>query len=128
MVDVMFQRTARTALYCRGRDTARQERACRALADRLGWQATGLYADGDVPARGDRPRPAWQRLLADIDTGAVGAVICWNVDRPTRDLRELNIVRDLADRGLGLATCTGVDLAAFTRRRLARMVTEPAVR
>lgn len=123
----------RAALYCRisldrvgaGLGVARQEDDCRALAQRLGWQVVGKpYVDNDVSAFAGRPRPAWNRLVADIRAGAVDALIGWHVDRLTRSPRELEDVIDLHDEhGLALATCTGdVDLGTPTGRLVARML------
>lgn len=123
----------RAAIYCRisldragaGLGVARQEEDCRALAERLGWPAGGtLYSDNDVSAYSGKPRPQWQRLLGDIESGAVDAVICWHVDRLTRSPRELEDVIDLADRhGLALATVTGdIDLQTPTGRMVARLL------
>jgi site-specific DNA recombinase len=123
----------RAAIYCRisldragaGLGVARQEEDCRALAERLGWPVVGTpYVDNDVSAYSGKPRPQWQRLLGDIESSAVDAVICWHVDRLTRSPRELEDVIDLADRhGLALATATGdIDLQSPTGRMVARML------
>ena len=122
----------RAAVYCRismdregaGLGVARQEQDCRARADRLGWSVAEVYVDNDVSAYSGKPRPAWNRLLADVRAGSVDAVICWHVDRLTRSPRELEDVIDLADRhGLALASATGdVDLATPTGRMVARML------
>lgn len=45
-----------------------------------------------------RPRPAWNRLLAEVDAGTVDAIAVWHVDRLTRSPIELEHVIDLADR------------------------------
>ncbi|MGW5261946.1 recombinase family protein [Microbispora sp. NPDC004025] len=122
----------RAAIYCRisqdragaGLGVARQEADCRALAGRREWQVIDLYSDNDVSAYSGSPRPAWQRLLGDIEAGTVDAIVCWHVDRLTRSPRELEDVIDLADRrGIELATVTGeIDLATPTGRLIARML------
>ncbi|GAA3127536.1 hypothetical protein GCM10010466_17920 [Planomonospora alba] len=122
----------RAAIYCRisqdragaGLGVARQEDDCRALIERRGWQVAGIYSDNDVSAYSGSPRPAWRRLLADIEAGAIDAIVCWHVDRLTRSPRELEDVIDLADRrGIELATVTGeIDLATPTGRLIARML------
>lgn len=107
-----------------GLGVARQEQDCRALTDRLGWTVAQVYTDNDVSAYSGKPRPAWDRLLADVRAGTVNAVTVWHVDRLTRSPRELEDVIDLADRhGLALATVTGdIDLANPTGRMVARML------
>ncbi|GGK99732.1 serine recombinase [Sphaerisporangium melleum] len=122
----------RAAIYCRisqdragaGLGVARQEADCRALTERRGWQVADVYSDNDVSAYSGSPRPAWRRLLEDIDAGTVDAIVCWHVDRLTRSPRELEDVIDLADRrGIELATVTGeIDLATPTGRLIARML------
>lgn len=120
------------AVYCRisqdregaGLGVARQEDDCRALCQRKGWEVAGVYPDNDVSAYSGASRPAWERLLADVRSGTIGAIACWHVDRLTRSPRELEDVIDLADRhGLELATVTGeIDLATPTGRLIARML------
>jgi site-specific DNA recombinase len=107
-----------------GLGVARQQEDCRELATRLGWPVADVYVDNDVSAYSGKPRPAWQQLLAHVESGAVDAVLCWHVDRLTRSPRELEDVIDLADRhGLALATVTGdIDLATPTGRMVARLL------
>jgi len=123
---------SRAAIYCRisqdragaGLGVTRQEDDCRALCERRGWEVTEVYADNDVSAYSGKARPAWQRLIRDVQAGSVGAVVGWHVDRLTRSPRELEDVIDLADKhGLELATVTGeVDLSNPTGRLVARML------
>ncbi|MET8156508.1 recombinase family protein [Sphaerisporangium sp. NPDC005289] len=80
-----------------GLGVARQEADCRTLTERRGWQVVDVYSDNDVSAYSGSPRPAWRRLLEDIETGTVDAIACWHVDRLTRSPRELEDVIDLAD-------------------------------
>ncbi|MCH7229596.1 recombinase family protein [Glycomyces sp. L485] len=107
-----------------GLGVARQEEDCRALCERKGWAVAEVYVDNDTSAYSGAPRPAWQRLIADSEAGAVDAVVCWHVDRLTRTPRELEDVIDLADRlGLQLGTVAGdIDLATPTGRMVARML------
>jgi site-specific DNA recombinase len=101
---------------------ARQEEDCRALCTRLGWQVAAVYADNDVSAYSGKPRPEWNRLLADIAAGNVDAICCWHVDRLTRTQRELEDVIDLHDKhDVQLATVTGeIDLSTPPGRLVAR--------
>ncbi|MBW0009097.1 MAG: recombinase family protein, partial [Pseudonocardiales bacterium] len=90
----------RAAIYCRisldragaGLGVARQQEDCRELAERLGWPVADVYVDNDVSAYSGKPRPAWQQLLAHVESGTVDAVLCWHVDRLTRSPRELEDV------------------------------------
>jgi site-specific DNA recombinase len=122
----------RTAIYVRisqdregaGLGVARQESDCRDLITRKGWTVAEVYIDNDVSAYSGRPRPAWSRMLDDIRSGAVDALVAWHVDRLTRSPRELEDVIDLADHNsLELATVSGeIDLATPTGRLIARML------
>lgn len=107
-----------------GLGVQRQEEDCRALAARLGWEVGEVYVDNDLSAFTGKPRPAFDRMLADVDAGRIGAVIVWHVDRLTRQPKELEHVIDVADAtGLQLATFTGeIDLATPTGRLMARIV------
>ncbi len=67
----------------------RQREDCHALAERLGWQVAETYVDNDLSAWTGRPRPDYQRMLADIRAGKVDAVIVWHEDRLTRIPAEL---------------------------------------
>jgi DNA invertase Pin-like site-specific DNA recombinase len=79
----------KAALYCRisrdrtgaGLGVERQERECRQLADRLGWEIVDVYQDNDLSAYSGKPRPGYQRMLADLRTGRADAVIAWHTDR-----------------------------------------------
>ena len=123
---------ARAAVYVRisqdrggaSLGVARQEKDCRALCKKLGWQVTQVYTDNDVSAYSGKPRPAYEQMIADIEAGVVDAVVVWHVDRLTRFPRQLEDVIDLADvRRLALATVTGeVDLATPTGRMVARIM------
>lgn len=107
-----------------GLGVARQEEDCRALCERRGWSVADVYADNDVSAYSGKPRPAWGRLLEDVQAGTIDAIAVWHVDRLTRSPVELEHVIDLADRhGLDLGTVTGdVDLGTPTGRMVARIL------
>src|SRR5215207_2973414 len=87
----------RVAIYTRlsrdpdGRQTAtaRQEKDCRALARSKGWKVAQVFEDVDLSAykKGIR-RPAYERLLEDLASGAVDGVIVWKLDRLVRRASE----------------------------------------
>jgi site-specific DNA recombinase len=102
----------------------RQERDCRKLARDRGWTVADIYSDNDLAASGKTPRPAWKRMLRDIEAGHVDAVIAVHVSRFYRNLRDLGDLIDLADQGqVEIATCrTGdVDLSTARGRTIARI-------
>jgi site-specific DNA recombinase len=121
----------RAAIYCRlsqdrtgaGVVVERQERECRELASRLGWEVSDVFADNDVSAYSNRPRQSYNRLLGDVRTGRVDAVIVWHMDRLTRRPAELEEWIALAERGrIEIATVTAgdIDLMTPTGRHYAR--------
>lgn len=59
----------------------RQEQECRQLAERLGWEVVDAYTDNDLSAYSGKPRPGYQRMLADLRAGVATAVIAWHTDR-----------------------------------------------
>lgn len=106
---------------------ARQEVDCRALADARGWSVVAVYDDNDVSASRftNRPRPGWDRMLADVADGRLDAIVAWDQDRLVRrpiDLEHLFRVCDAA--GLRLfATCSGdTDLGTGDGQFLARIL------
>lgn len=106
-----------------GLGVERQRAECRAYADRRGWTVAAEYVDNDQSATRGR-RPAYRRLLADIEAGAVDGVIAWDLDRLHRRPTELESFIALADvRGLALGTVGGeVDLGTAAGRLHARIM------
>lgn len=86
----------RTAIYCRisddregrGLGVARQEKDCRDVAGRLGWQVGQVFADNDISAYRGKLRPQYQAMLGAVREGqADGIIICWHNDRLHRHQR-----------------------------------------
>lgn len=80
------------ALYARissdqsgeGLGVARQLEDCRRIAAERGWAVFDEYVDNDISAFKDKPRPGFERMLADIEAGLIGAVVAYHQDRLTR--------------------------------------------
>ena len=119
----------RAAIYLRqsidrdgeGLAVARQREDCLAVCRERGWEPAE-YLDNDRSAsRGFRPD--YRRMLADIESGVIGAVVTWDLDRLHRRPAELESFIDLADRkGLKLATVGGdADLSTDSGRLFARI-------
>src|SRR5215207_9820893 len=97
--------TRRAALYLRisqdrnGQQLGveRQREDCVRYAAARGWDVAGLYVDNDVSASSGRRRPEYERMLADVVTGTVDAVVSWDLDRLHRRPVELERFIDLAD-------------------------------
>lgn len=102
---------------------SRQRKDCLTLCEKRGWTPVE-YVDNDTSASSRKPRPAYQQMLADIESGAIGAVVVWHLDRLHRKPAELEHFVDLADRHhLALATVTGdVDLSTAQGRLHARIM------
>lgn len=121
------------AIYCRISDdrrgteagVKRQESDCRALADKKGWQVAALYVDNDVSAWSGKIRPQYRRMLDDMKTGLVDAVIVWHQDRLVRHPKELEEFFEICDAAgvREMATVTGdVDLGTDDGRFHARIL------
>jgi len=104
---------------------ARQLEDCRAYAERRGWTVVAEFVDNDVSATNRRrQRPEYLRLLAEIERGAIDAVVVWALDRLHRRPTELEAFIDLADKhGVALGSIGGdVDLATPAGRLHARIM------
>ncbi|MBF6062986.1 recombinase family protein [Nocardia terpenica] len=87
----------RIAIYCRissdrtgrGVGVERQLQDNRKEAAALAGVVVGIYIDNDVSAYSGKPRPEYQKLLADIEAGWIDVVITWHPDRLHRSPAEL---------------------------------------
>lgn len=122
-----------TAIYVRisedrsgeGLGVVRQEADCRELISQRGWTVHSVYSDNDISAYTGKPRPEYERMLRDISTGVVKAVVAWHPDRLHRSPRELEAFIDLVERhGVQIATVKGgtYDLTTASGRMTARIV------
>jgi DNA invertase Pin-like site-specific DNA recombinase len=88
--------TARALIYTRiSKDdpeveaTADQERRCRDLAAREGYDVVAVYADDGISAFSGKDRPAWRELHGAILAGDGDIVLAVDMDRFSRDTIEL---------------------------------------
>ncbi len=102
----------------------RQEALCRDLADRKGWPVAEVYVDRDISAYSGKRRPDYERLLADLASGARDAVAVVDADRLHRSPKELEAFIELCDRrGVALANVSGdLDLSSSDGRFKARIL------
>lgn len=100
----------------------RQREDCLALCAERGWTPVE-YLDNDTSATNGKPRKHYERMLADIRDGRLGAVVVWDLDRLHRRPIELEAFMALADdKHLALATVSGdVDLSKPQGRLVARL-------
>jgi len=103
----------------------RQTEDCQALAERKGWPVGEVYIDDDRSAYSGKPRPEYRRLLDDVASRRVDALLVYNLDRLHRQPRELEAFFDVVDRaGLSaLATVEGdINLGSHDGRFHARIM------
>jgi site-specific DNA recombinase len=102
----------------------RQVEDCRRLAEQRGFAVADVYVDDDISAWSGKRRPQFERLLEDLRSGRIGAVLAWHLDRLTRHPRELEAFIDLCDElRVELGCVTGdVDLGSHIGRLTARML------
>lgn len=86
-----------------------QERLCREVAARLGWQPAEVYKDNSKSAWAkNRKRPGWDKMLHDVEAGRIGAIVVYHGDRLIRQPYDLEKLLQLADgKGIRLAAPTG---------------------
>lgn len=102
----------------------RQRELCQGILDAKGWALAGEYVDDSVSAYDRRKRrPGYERLLADVKAGKVDAVVCYDLDRLTRQPRQLEDWVDAAEQGrVYIVTANGdADLSTDGGRMYARI-------
>src|SRR4051812_1421815 len=91
-------RAVRAAIYLRisldatgeGLGVERQGEDCRRIAAERGWAVVAEYVDNSISASDRRKdRPGYNRLVDAFAAGAFDALICWDLDRLTRQPRQL---------------------------------------
>lgn len=104
---------------------ARQEDDCRALAAELGWEVADLYIDDDLSAYSGKRRPGWDRLLQDIEGGAIDALLALHPDRLNKGGRDLEaLIEAVESSGCLVKTVhfNHYDLSTRSGRMIARVI------
>lgn len=110
------KRRRRAAIYCRisrdveqtGLGVARQERECRELAEREGFDLVEpVFIDNDISAYRRKQRPGFEAVIGEMKAGNVDVLLAWHPDRITRHPRDLEDLIDLLE-------ATGVDVATVS--------------
>lgn len=96
---------------------ARQEKECRKLCAKLGFEVGRVYVDNDRSATSGAPRPEFERLLADRPK----RIIAWHQDRLLRLTSDLERVIAL-DAPVHTVEAGSLDLTTATGRAVARTV------
>lgn len=108
---------------------SRQEKACRELAARLGWEIAAVYTDSDISAYSGKPRPGYAALLNAIKGGEVDALLLYAADRLYRRMTDLESFLEVAEpRKLPVATVAAgeLDLGTDQGRMVARILAATA--
>ena len=128
----MAETPARAALYLRismdremdGLAIERQRADCLEIAAARGWDVVREYVDQSKSATDKtKRRPGYDALVNDFQSKQFDAIICWDLDRLTRQPRQLEDWIDAAEeRGLRLVTANGeADLTTDGGRLFARV-------
>src|SRR4051794_37696455 len=72
----------RAGVRRQGEDTA-------ARVAREGWDLVGTYVDDDTSAFSGKPRPQFDRMVADAAAGHFDVVVVWALDRLCRRIGDL---------------------------------------
>ncbi|CAN1485911.1 Ser_Recombinase domain containing protein [Mycobacteriaceae bacterium] len=92
----------------------RQREDAEQLCAARDWIATP-YEDNDQSAKVADKRPAFRKLLADVESGEIGAVVAWSLDRLARNARDrLALVEACQKRGVVIALVQGSDMDPST--------------
>lgn len=103
----------------------RQREDCEQEARYRGWEVVETYTDQSKSATGKtKKRPAYDQMVADYHAGHFDAIVCYDLDRLTRQPRQLEDWIDAAeDRGLLLVTAKrDLDLTDDRGRTFARVI------
>lgn len=102
----------------------RQRGECMRIVEQHGWTVYDEYIDQSISATNkDKKRPAYDAMCADYKRGLFSAIVCYDLDRLTRQPRQLEDWIDAAeDKGLMLVTANGeADLSTDGGRMYARV-------
>lgn len=102
----------------------RQREDCQRIAKERDWRVIGEFVDNSISASDKRKaRPGYDKLVAAYDAGQFDALVCWDLDRLTRQPRQLeDWIERAEERGLVLVTANGeADLSTDGGRLFARI-------
>lgn len=101
----------------------RQRRDCERIVAERRWNLVGTFTDNSVSASGKKRRPQYDVMVKAYQADQFDAVVCWDLDRLTRQPRQLEDWVDAAEgRGLILVTANGeADLSTDGGRMYARI-------
>ncbi|BDE16054.1 MULTISPECIES: recombinase family protein [Mycobacterium] len=103
---------------------ARQRDECARIISQRGWKPLREFVDSSVSASDARKnRPGYDALLRAYEAGEFDALVCYDLDRLTRQPRQLeDWIEAAEERGLALVTANGeADLTTDAGRMFARV-------
>ncbi len=59
----------------------RQQADCEAHCQARRWEVVEVFCDNDASAYGRKPRRAYERMLAAVESGSIDAIVTWHNDR-----------------------------------------------
>lgn len=125
-------KTVRAAIYLRisldpemdGLAIDRQREDCETLAKYKKWEVVETYVDQSISASDATvKRPAYDRMVQDYEAGLLDAIICYDLDRLTRQPMQMEEwIKRSENKGLLLATANGeADLSTDYGTLMARV-------
>lgn len=109
-------RVLRAGIYARisddregaGLGVERQTQDCLKLAKELGWRVIETYPDNDLSAYSGKRRDGYERMLEDLRSEHIDAILTWHNDRLHRSPRELEDFIDVVEQhGVEIHTVKG---------------------
>lgn len=82
---------------------SRQREDCLDRAAALGWEIVDEYKDNNRSAWNKKPRPEFLRMMEDLFSGSIEAIVIWDIDRLTRNNLEINQLLEAAVEGHRIA-------------------------
>ncbi|MFG2557636.1 recombinase family protein [Streptomyces sp. NPDC048496] len=113
-----------------GLGVARQEQDCRLHCAARGWAVAKVYEDNDLSAyKRKTVRPEFRQMLEDLKAGRIDGVVVWDIDRFTRQPRELEAWIDEYEEGerrkrrlvFDSVSASDIDLSTENGRFVARI-------
>ena len=90
-----------------------QEQDLRRFAESKGWQVVGIYADAGLSGK-LRKRPQQSLLLNDVKRHKIDVVLCWRVDRWSRDAGNFYLWTELLVKNGAKLVCSSQDVDTST--------------
>jgi site-specific DNA recombinase len=99
--------------------TERQEPPCRELCEQHDWRIHDVYVDNGVSAYRAKHRRNFERLLADVRSGTINAMVSWQPDRLLRTVPDASAIIELANQYGALVANVGgtIDLTTAAGRK-----------